>query len=512
MDNRFRSWFRPNPEQSGFREEQGCPLPLFTLIILIVYCKEKGLNLFVGFLDFEKAFDYVNRAKLLTDLMDQGCGSKYVHALAKMYTESYYAPKVGQRRLGNCIRTVHGVTQGRRSSTNYFSFFVSDMPLCTKNIGTNDFLDPYNIAQLADDTITLAEFFDSLQLKLKALFNYSNEKCQVPNIKKTLYANFTENPITEAMEMDDDNHISSIDVIKGHNYLGMLFLPTDELIKILRFNIKNRKKHVAKYYAWLEVNENTPIETKLLMLDSCVLGAILYSCETWGIIDEIADELVVIDRQLVKRALGVKASTCNDTVFYEIKRPSIIAKIKDRQYAFFKKIMNLTEEDAVIKNIISLCEDSSIIQYYYHLNDNNCTLDIERLNRKISNMDSSLIVYYRNLVGLENSCIYSHYINDYYRIIITRWRLSSHKLMVEVGRHRRPIVPREERVCSMCGVLEDEQHVIFTCPLYDNIRKEYEEVVTNRTIAKFLNPNSNMVVSTARLLYGIEKLRKDLKL
>ena len=173
----------------------------------------------------------------------------------------------------------------------------------------------------------------------------------------------------------------------------MLFLPTDELIKILRFNIKNRKKHVAKYYAWLEVNENTPIETKLLVLDSCVLGAILYSCETWGIIDEIADKLVVIDRQLVKRALGVKASTCNDTVFYEIKRPSIIAKIKDRQYAFFKKIMNLTEEDAVIKNIIGLCEDSSIIQYYYHLNDNNCTLDIERLNRKISNMDSSLIVY-----------------------------------------------------------------------------------------------------------------------
>ena len=127
-------------------------------------------------------------------------------------------------------------------------------------------------------------------------------------------------------------------------------------------------------------------------------------------------------------------------------------------------------------------------------------------------MDSSLIVYYRNIVGLENSCIYSHYINDYYRIIITRWRLSSHKLMVEVGRHRRPIVPREERVCSMCGVLEDEQHVIFICPLYDNIRNKYEEVFANRTIAKFLNPDSNMVVSTARLLYGIEKLRKDLKL
>ena len=94
------------------------------------------MNLFVGFLDFEKAFDYVNRTKLLTDLMDHGCGAKYVQALSKMYMESFYAPKVGERRLGNSIRTVHGVTQGRRSSTGYFSFFVSDMPQCTKNIST----------------------------------------------------------------------------------------------------------------------------------------------------------------------------------------------------------------------------------------------------------------------------------------------------------------------------------------------------------------------------------------
>ena len=94
----------------------------------------------------------------------------------------------------------------------------------------------------------------------------------------------------------------------------MLFLPTNDLLKIIRFKFKNRKKHIAEYNAWLEVNETTPIETKLLVLDSCVLGALLYGCETWGDITEFADELVVIEHQLIKRALGIKSTACNDTV------------------------------------------------------------------------------------------------------------------------------------------------------------------------------------------------------
>ena len=233
----------------------------------------------------------------------------------------------------------------------------------------------------------------------------------------------------------------------------MLFLPTNELIRIIRFNIKNRKKHIAKYYAWLQVNENTPIETKLLVLDSCVLGALLYGCETWGDINELADELRVIEHGLVKRGIGVKVTACNDTVFYELQRPNIISTIKDRQYAFFNKIMNLSAEDAIIGYIISLCKDCSIIKYYQQLNDNNRVSDLERLNRKINTVNTPLIVYYRNLVSREKSCIYNSYINDYYRIIITRWRLSCHRLKVETGRHIRPRVPRKQRVCNTCKIL-----------------------------------------------------------
>ena len=158
IDNRFKKWYTPNPEQSS-QSKQGCPLPLFTLNLLIDFADETNRGIFVGFLDFEKAYDYVNRAKLLLKLMKDGCGKKFVHAVANMYGESTYAPKLNESQLGNRITTNHGVTQGRKSSGNFFAYYIADMAESVRNVNTTDFLDPYNLLQLADDTTLLAEYF-----------------------------------------------------------------------------------------------------------------------------------------------------------------------------------------------------------------------------------------------------------------------------------------------------------------------------------------------------------------
>ena len=86
----------------------------------------------------------------------------------------------------------------------------------------------------------------------------------------------------------------------------MIFLPTDDFKKILLANINSRMKHVAKYYAWLEINENRPIETKLLVLDNCVFSALLYGCEARGDVSCIVPKLITVEIQLLKRVLNVK--------------------------------------------------------------------------------------------------------------------------------------------------------------------------------------------------------------
>ena len=45
-----------------------------------------------------------------------------------------------------------------------------------------------------------------------------------------------------------------------------------------------------------------------------------------------------------------------------------------------------------------------------------------------------------------------------------KFYLSNHKLCIESGRHRRPVLPREERVCAVCknNEIEDETHTVYT--------------------------------------------------
>ena len=125
--------------------------------MLICFAKEKKKGLVIGLMDYEKAFDYANRANIIKDLMKKGCGKKFTEAIAKMYSATAYIPEVGKSKLGHEIVSRTGVAQGRKSSANIYSFYVSDMPDCTVNLESHDFMDPYNVVQLADDTILLAE-------------------------------------------------------------------------------------------------------------------------------------------------------------------------------------------------------------------------------------------------------------------------------------------------------------------------------------------------------------------
>ena len=204
MDIRFCSWYTPNKEQAAGKKEQGCPLQIFMLLMVIDYAKEKGNDLFVGFLDYEKAFDYANRAGIVSDLMQKGCGSKFTKAVAKMLTTTTYYPKSNRNYLSEGISTDYGVTQGRRSAGSLFSFYVSDMPEALNDISYDDFMDPLSLAQLADDSAIYAELVRNLITKFKRIFEYSDDKDQVANVKKTVYANFTENPTTAHLVIDEN--------------------------------------------------------------------------------------------------------------------------------------------------------------------------------------------------------------------------------------------------------------------------------------------------------------------
>ena len=61
-----------------------------------------------------------------------------------------------------------------------------------------------------------------------------------------------------------------------------------------------------------------------------------------------------------------------------------------------------------------------------------------------------------------------------YRISLSRLRLSSHRLEIEMGRWAKPNkVPLDSRKCKICNVVEDEFHFILECILFKDLRKRY---------------------------------------
>ena len=49
------------------------------------------------FIDYEKAFDYANRACIMKKLVEKRCGSRFTKAVAKMFESTTYIPVVNDK-------------------------------------------------------------------------------------------------------------------------------------------------------------------------------------------------------------------------------------------------------------------------------------------------------------------------------------------------------------------------------------------------------------------------------
>ena len=210
--------------------------------------------------------------------------------------------------------------------------------------------------------------------------------------------------------------------------------------------------------------------------------------------------------------LGVKKGTTIDLIYHELQRCRIGSRIRDRQYRFFQKLTGMSQDDAIVKVVIDNFSDSLMLSYYRNLREKNGENEIRERENRIKSSQQSMCKYYVELDLMKNSQIYHSMLSDYYRIILSRWRLSNHSLNIETGRYTKPITLRENRICTLCKVLENEEHVVFNCPRYDDLRISYQFTDEFADIKSFLDPPYTKMKDTANFLYAVEKRRGDLKL
>ena len=105
-----------------------------------------------------------------------------------------------------------------------------------------------------------------------------------------------------------------------------------------------------------------------------------------------------------------------------------------------------------------------------------------------------------------------------HRVALTKLRLPDHILMIEVGRHRRPKLDIEQRLCKDChDNIEDEAHFLVTCLTHNYHKQLIDKIVENNPAYSnmteqnqytyIMNINNPMILNSTA--YTIHKLFKD---
>ena len=131
LNRRLKTWCETNDiiddEQAGFREQHMTVYQIFCLHTLITkYLRHKGGRFYALFVDFEKAFDRVDRAALWHKLITQNVSSKMVRMLKAIYADVKVCIKSSEG-LSSMMPCPVGVKQGCIISPILFTLFLNDL-------------------------------------------------------------------------------------------------------------------------------------------------------------------------------------------------------------------------------------------------------------------------------------------------------------------------------------------------------------------------------------------------
>ncbi len=75
LNSRLQKWFQPDIEQAGAQKGRGCCEHITALRLLVDVARKSHRSLYLLFIDFAKAYDFLPRQKLVELLHQAGCRS-----------------------------------------------------------------------------------------------------------------------------------------------------------------------------------------------------------------------------------------------------------------------------------------------------------------------------------------------------------------------------------------------------------------------------------------------------
>lgn len=292
LDNLLR------PEQAGFRPNRSCTDQVNTLRIIIEQSAEWRSSLYILFVDFERAFDTINRNAIWEALAELGVPDKIIQLIKELYRDA----KCRVRFAGTESDTFsvnRGVRQGCVLSPLLF-LVVLDSVLKKVNAEAPDGIQWTLTARLhdldyADDLALLSHTFEGIKTKLQKLNEIAARVGLKINYRKTKIMRINSRTSTP---LDVDG--TTIEDVDEFEYLGCTVTKTGGTDADIDKRI-NKARHAYFTLGSLWRSSFMSRGLKLRIFSSCILSVLLYGCETWGVAARSINKLQVFVNKCLRR-------------------------------------------------------------------------------------------------------------------------------------------------------------------------------------------------------------------
>ena len=394
-----------------------------------------------------------------------------------------------------------GLMQGECLSPSLFSIYINDIDTqidCIEDMGIHINGVKISILKYADDLVLISQSISGLQKGLNELHRYCHENKLTVNSSKSKLMYFSK---TIKKKLPNVHYnINELEWVDSFKYLGITFSRRHTMKCAIEPLCQQARRAQTVLDLHALRHPTLSVEHMLKLFDTLIKPVLTFDCEVWGTGNcDLVDKFYI---GFLKKLLGVKPNTNTSMVYAETGCAPMSTYIKKMMIKYWIKIIGNTDNKLIhaayneMRNNEHRTNWATKVRdllfetgFGYIWNDQNVTDSksfLQQFERRLIDMhiqqcysdirDSSRCRTYKEIKKSFGMELYlQDNISRQLRISFTKFRLSSHRLMVERGRWMRPKIEYTERKCTLCDDhdIQDEYHIVMKCPLFHSLRKKY---------------------------------------
>ena len=325
-------------EQHGFRPGRSCSDLIFILRLMVEESREWNKKLYLLFIDFEKAFDSVDRDTLWKILKYYGVPDKLVKMIIALYEDSECCVRTenGDTRF---FKIMSGVKQGCVLSPFLFVIVMDYILRQSSGIGVKISSRLISDLDFADDVVLLEEAKLRLQLLLDAIDEKAEKMGLAVNVSKTKSMATSDSPLILKCKN------KTIEQVKEFKYLGSWIEYDGEIANEIKRKIGQATSAFSKLKpVWR--SSKYSMRLKLRLLNSNVMSILLYASECWKLNTQLEKRVLAFENMCLRRILNIswQEKVTNIEVRRRTGQPLVTDLLKRRRWTYLGHVLRMPED------------------------------------------------------------------------------------------------------------------------------------------------------------------------